>query len=67
MILTLELDNKKIEVSLENFIYAEDKDKPQKTKYYDAPDIPKETWEGIEKWLMQLEFLVKEFPLSENT
>lgn len=66
MTLTLELDNKKIEVSLENFIYAEDKDKPQKTKYYDAPDISKETWEGIEKWLMRLESLIEEFPLSEN-
>jgi inorganic pyrophosphatase len=65
MTFSLELDNKKVEVSLGNFIYVEDKLNPEKSKFYEVKDITKETWEVIEKWLEQYPHLEEVLPSSE--
>lgn len=67
MTFSLELDNKKIEVSFENFIYIEDKLNLENSKFYEARDIKKETWEAIKKWLLQYPRLTEDSPSSELT
>lgn len=66
MSVKVEANNKIIEVSLEAFVYIEDKENHQADRYIDGEELPKETWEELEKWIRNLENLIKEFPLSEK-